>query len=229
MRIGSRTLSAALVAALVAPAACTPVVVEGGSAVAARPANTASGTDRDTSALIPTGFGTLRQDDLAIRITLQGLTVRAIPLDENFIRTLSPDSYRALRDIGESKREDVDAILRRTGLPAVSVWYVSFFNLQQGEARFTAQDVVLTNMGRDFRPVDIVPLTPGFGNQRLRQREQAHALYVFDGAINANQNIALTLESQSGGDWRSVIQRVERERALIRSRAAAGQRPPPER
>jgi hypothetical protein len=229
MRTGSRTLSAALVAALLAPVACAPVAVEGGSAVAARPTSTASGADRDTTALIPTGFGTLRQDDLAIRITVQGLTVRAIPLDENFIRTLSPDSYRALRDIGESKREDVDAIVRRTGLPAVSVWYVSFFNLQQGEARFTAQDVVLTNMGRDFRPVDIVPLTPAFGSQRLRQREQAHALYVFDGAINANQNIALTLESQSGGDWRSVIQRVERERALIRSRASAGQRPPPER
>jgi hypothetical protein len=216
-------------AALLSSAACTPVVLEGGAETTPRPTTESRGSERDTTALIPAGFGTLRQDDLAIRVTVQGLSVRAIPLDESFIRTLSPDSYRAVRDIGESKREDIDAIVRRTGLQSVSVWYVSFFNVQQGEARFTAQDVILTNMGRDFRPLDIVPITPGFGNQRLRQREQAHALYVFDGAINANQSIALTIESQSGGDWRTVMQRVERERALIRSRAAAGQRPPPER
>ncbi len=192
-----------------------------------RPSAATSAMAPDTTALIPAGLGSLRQEDIAMRLVVQGLQVRVIPLDEGFIRTLSPDSYRTLHDIGLSKRAEIAEIVRRTGVPSVSLWYVSFFNVQQGEARYSAQDVILTTMGRDFRPLDILPLTPGFGNQRLRQREQAHALFVFDGAINPNQNLSLTLEAQTGGDWRAVVQRVERERALIRSRASSGRRPPP--
>jgi hypothetical protein len=193
----------------------------------ARAAATPRVAAADTSGYIPAGYGSLRQDDIAMRVTANGLTIRAIPLDENFIRTLSPDSYKTLHDLGQSKRTEIDAILRRTGLPVVNLWYVSFFNLEQGEARFSPQEVVLTNQGRDFRPLDVIPLTPGFGNQRLRQREQAHALYVFDGGINLNQSTALRIEGLMGGDWQPVIQRVERERALIRSRASGGSRPPP--
>jgi hypothetical protein len=208
---------------LAATAACTPVPPPGSGAPAARATTGAAApSGADTTALIPAGFGTLRQDDIALRVTVQGLQVRLIPLDEGFIRTLSPDSYRTLHDIGLSKAADVDAIVRRMGVPQVALWYVSFFNLQQGEARFTAQDVVLTTQGRDLRPLDILPITPGFGNQRLRQREQAHALYVFDGAVNPNQALSLTIEGQTSSDWRTVVQRVERERALIRSRAGAG-------
>ncbi len=199
----------------------------GGTPATPRASAAAPSASADTTALIPAGLGSLRQEDIAMRLTVQSLQVRVIPLDENFIRTLSPDSYRTLHDIGLSKRAEIAEIVRRTGVPSVSLWYVSFFNLQQGEARYSAQDVILTNMGRDFRPLDILPLTPGFGNQRLRQREQAHALFVFDGAINPNQSLSLTLEAQTGGDWRTVVQRVERERALIRSRAASGRRPPP--
>jgi hypothetical protein len=217
-----------LVAAGVVTAAvlvgCAPV---GATVEPGRTTQAARSTAPDTTALIPAGFGSLRQDDIAMRVTANGLTVRAIPLDENFIRTLSPDSYKTLHDLGESKRTDVADIVRRTGLSTVTLWYVSFFNLEQGEARFSPQEVVLTNQGRDFRPLDVIALTPGFGNQRLRQREIAHALYVFDGAVNPNQSLSMKIEGQSGGDWRPVVQRVERERALIRSRAASGTRPPP--
>jgi len=206
---------------------CATAGTTPGSASVPRAAVVSQSATADTTALIPAGLGSLRQEDIALRLMVQGLQVRVIPLDEGFIRTLSPDSYRSLHDIGLSKRTEIDEIVRRTGVPSVSLWYVSFFNLQQGEARYSAQDVILTNMGRDFRPLDILPLTPGFGNQRLRQREQAHALFVFDGAINPNQNLSLTLEAQTGGDWRTVVQRVERERALIRSRASSGRRPPP--
>ena len=49
---------------------------------------------------IPAGFGTLRQDDIALKVSpASGLQVRAIPLDERIIRLLSPDSYRSLREL----------------------------------------------------------------------------------------------------------------------------------
>ena len=54
--------------------------------------------------LVPAGFGTLRQDDMAIRLTLPGgLQVRAAPLDESFIRLLSPDAYRAMQELVRSQ------------------------------------------------------------------------------------------------------------------------------
>ena len=59
---------------------------------------------------VPAGFGSLRQDDIAIRLEPQGLIVRAIPLDESVIRLLTPDSYRALRDLEESNRRAIESI-----------------------------------------------------------------------------------------------------------------------
>jgi hypothetical protein len=172
---------------------------------------------------VPAGFGTLRQDDIALKSSpTNGLQIRAIPLDERFIRLLSPDSYRALRELQSSKAAQLLAVKERNRLPSYSVWYVSFFALEQGETRFSPQEFIIGNSGRDFRPLDIVPLTPGFGEYRLKQREVQSALLVFDGQIDLNQPVTAQLESvPSVTDWNTVLQRVERERALVRSRAAA--------
>jgi hypothetical protein len=172
---------------------------------------------------VPAGFGTLRQDDIALKSSpANGLQIRAIPLDERFIRLLSPDSYRALRELQSSKAAQLLAVKERNRLPSYSVWYVSFFALEQGETRFSPQEFIIGNSGRDFRPLDIVPLTPGFGEYRLKQREVQSALLVFDGQIDLNQPVTAQLESvPSVTDWNTVLQRVERERALVRSRAAA--------
>jgi hypothetical protein len=172
---------------------------------------------------VPAGYGTLRQDDIALKSSpANGLQIRAIPLDERFIRLLSPDSYRALRELQASKGAQLLAVKERNRLPSYSVWYVSFFALEQGETRFSPQEFIIANTGRDFRPFDIVPLTPGFGEYRLKQREVQSALLVFDGQIDLNQPVTAQLESvPSVTDWNTVLQRVERERALVRSRAAA--------
>ena len=62
---------------------------------------TPSAVSRDSSRLlVPTGYGSLKQEDVAIRVARGGLQVQAIPLDESIIRVLSPDSYRALREPG---------------------------------------------------------------------------------------------------------------------------------
>lgn len=174
----------------------------------------------DTSSL-PAGFGTLRQDDIAIKVQYNALQVRVLPLDETVIRTLSPDSYRALRELRESKRAPVSAVLRRTGAPGASLWYVQFFNQEQGEARFSPMELVITSAGRDFRAIDLFPLTPGFGEQRLQQREVQAALYVFDPAVDVNQPLTVSFETQNSAAWETLLKKVERERSLIRSRAGS--------
>ncbi len=173
----------------------------------------------DTGSL-PAGFGTLRQDDIAVKVQFNALQVRVLPLDETVIRTLSPDSYRTLRELRDSKRAAIEGVLRRTGMPGASLWYVQFFNQEQGEALFSPMELVINSAGRDFRPLEVFALTPGFGEQRLHQREVQAALYVFDPAVDVNQPLTVTFETQSSAVWETLIKKVDRERSLIRSRAA---------
>lgn len=174
---------------------------------------------------VPAGFGTLRQDDIAIRLALPGgLQVRAAPMDESFIRLLSPDSYRAMRELLGSKQTEIERVQQRFRLPTYSYWVVNFFAQEQGETRFSPQEIVIRNVGRDFRPLDVVPLTPGFGEYRLRQRDTQSAIFVFDGQVDPNQPLSMLVETTESSGWQSVLQRVERERTLVRSRASAQQR-----
>ncbi len=177
---------------------------------------------------VPPNFGTLRQDDIALKISpANGLQVRAVPLEERFLRLLGPDSYRSLRDLAKSKEKQINAIKDRSRLPSYSIWYVTFFALEQGETRFSPQEFIINNVGRDFRPIDVLPMTPGFGEYRLKQRETQSALFVFDGQIDLNQPLSGSAEgARSVTDWAQVIERVERERALVRSRAASAQKGP---
>src|SRR3954462_5778387 len=176
-------------------------------------------TDDTTGrANVPVGYGSLRQDDIAIRIELQGLIVRAIPLDESLIRLLTPDSYRALRDLQESNKQSIAAVTRRTGGRAPDIWYVSFYGVQP-DVHFSPMELVITSSGRDFRVLEILPLSARFGEQRLSQRETQSAIYLFDEAIDLDQPLTVTFQNIRNEDWEQILTRIERERALVRARA----------
>ncbi|HEX2721731.1 MAG TPA: hypothetical protein VHM24_02355 [Gemmatimonadaceae bacterium] len=172
---------------------------------------------------IPPGFGSLRQDDIAIRLQPQGLIVRAIPLDESVIRLLTPDSYRALRDLQESNRRAIESIARRSGGRTPDLWYVSFYGLEEN-ARFSPMDLVITSGGQDFRPIDVIPLSAGFGEQRLRQRETQSAVYVYPEGVDVNHPLTVTFQGLQSVVWEQLLQRIERERALVRARSTRGSR-----
>ena len=191
-----------------------------GQQAAAPGSTTPSAVSRDSSRLlVPAGYGSLKQEDVAIRVARRGLQVQAIPLDETIIRVLSPDSYRALREQVASRKPSLDSLSRRTGLSAFSVWLVRFHGLEQGETPFSPMEFIVTSVGRDFRPIEIFPVTPGFGQQRLRQREVQQALYAFDPQVDVNQPLTVTYETSRNSDWPLILSRIERERALVRSRA----------
>jgi hypothetical protein len=175
--------------------------------------------------LPPPGFGTLRQDDVALRLVSNNLQVRATPLDESIIRLLSPDSYRAMSELKRSKTEAIAAVARRQAVRELSLWYVSFFAFERGETRFSPREFIITNVGRDFRPLEVIPLTPGFGEQRLRQNGRQDAVYVFDGQLDVQQPLSISYETARNDGWADVLPQIERERALVRGRAAAGRAP----
>jgi len=206
---------AALSIAGAAIIACAPP--SGGNTTAVAPIL----EDTTARAGVPAGFGSLRQDEIAIRLEPQGLIVRAIPLDESVIRLLTPDSYRALRDLEESNRRVIEGITRRSGGRSPDLWYVSFYGLEEN-ARFSPMELIITSGGQDFRPLDVIPLSTGFGEQRLRQRETQSAVYVYPGDIDVDHPLTVSFQGQQSVVWEQLLQRIERERALVRARAARG-------
>jgi len=220
---------ALLMASLVCAAACASSAPAPASTAAAPRtgprADTAASRQRSAAdtvpGLPPPGFGTLRQDDISLKLSVSNLQVRATPLDESIIRLLSPDSYRALSELKRSKSEAIAAVARRNAVRDLSLWYVSFFAVEQGETRFSPREFIITNVGRDFRPLDILPITPGFGEQRLRQNGRQDGLYVFDGQLDVQQPLTVSYETARNDSWGQMLPQIERERALVKSRAAA--------
>jgi hypothetical protein len=209
--IASRSIALAAAFAAALPVACAP-----GTAAPGTPAPV---VESGAQGMIPPGYGTLRQDDLAIRVQPPGLVVRVISLDESLIRLLTPDSYRTLHDLRLSAANRLTAVSQRLGGRPVSAWLVSFFGVEP-DVRFTPMDLILTSAGRDFRPLEVIPLSAGFGEQRLRQRETQTAVFVFEGGIEVDQPLGLTFMNERNEMWEHVLPRIERERALVRARAS---------
>lgn len=171
--------------------------------------------------LVPPNYGTLKQDDIAIHVQVGQVQVRAIPLDESVIRVLAPDSYRSLRGLRESKRDAVDRLAARYLLRERNIWFVSFFGLAP-DARFNPGELTLSVSGRDYRPLEVLALSNGFGEQRLNVRETQSALYLFGDGIDLAQPIVVRMQGVEDVTWGAIVQRIEQERALIRGRAARG-------
>ncbi len=174
-----------------------------------------------TGDIIPPGYGSLHQDDISITLQPTGVRVTAIPLDETIIRVLSPDSYRALRAIADSRRAQ---IAQRTALRGGTVrdprvWYVTYTGLV-ADARFVPTDITVTSGGRDFRPFDVIGLTPGFAEQILQPRVIQRGLLLFDDLLDMSQPVIVAIGTERNADWEGILQKIDAERASVRSRAA---------
>lgn len=171
----------------------------------------------------PAGFGTLRQDDIALRLQAENIRVRVLPLDERVIRLLSPDSYRAMRGLKELKAAEIEESTRRYGLRGPTLFVVTFFGLRE-RATFTPEDVTITSRGRFFRPTAIIPLSPRWAEQQLAQRETAFAVYLYDGDIAVLEPFEITYAGVRARGWDRTLPVLDQERAAVIARAAAARR-----
>lgn len=191
---------------------------------APRPTERAAEVPRDT-AQIPVGFGTLRQEDIAIVLQPEGVHAEAFPLDESVLRTLASDSYRALRARLETSRSQIAQRATMRGIRTPRVWFLRFYGLAP-DARFIPTDITVSSGGREFRPFEVIPISAGFGTQRLQPRETQTGLLLFDEGLDVSQPLVVTMGSERNTDWDSILRRIDAERAAIRGRASAkAQRP----
>jgi hypothetical protein len=177
-----------------------------------------------TSDLPPAGFGSLRQDQVAVTITTSNLAVRLLPLDEHVIRLLAPDTYASLHAVMQSKTAAIAAAAQTAGRDSLEAFYVTFYALQP-QVAFVPDQVSIQSLGSYFRPLAILPLSPLWNDARLDQRQQASAIYLFDPSIPVSQTFTIYYGDQYSATFDNSLALLQAERARVLARAA--QKPQP--
>jgi hypothetical protein len=190
-----------------------------------RPAQAQLGAD--PLELPPVGFGTLRQDQVGVRLTTGNLAVRVLPLDERVIRLLSPDAYRSLAELRASRAADIAEAAQAAGHDSVALFIVTFFALQP-ETRFSPDELYITSQNTFYRPVGIVPLTRRWSEYVVDQRQQAVAIYLFEPRVAVLRPFTVTYAGQSSNAWEGALRLLDAERARAMARAQQRSQPPPQ-
>jgi hypothetical protein len=167
---------------------------------------------------LPPGYGTLTQDDLALRVRNDELEIRFIPLDPRVTRLLARDAYQSILGLVEKNRRGIDSVASRSGVSQPGLALVSFFGLRP-DVHFDAQTLTLLIRNRVFRPIGTLPLTPRFTSGQLGVRDQASAIYVFEESIPVDDSFTLSYGALTSADWQEKQTTLERERARVSARA----------
>ena len=210
-RAGGGWVGAAALIATVAAQGCA-------AAMEADTKRSALGATRVTELLVPSGHGSLFQDDVTLTLRTEELVLKVTPLEEWVLRLTAPDTWSRLSSLAAIHRQEV---ARQTGMDDASLFLVSFFSLTPG-ASFRPQDVQIENRGRLQRPLLIRPLTTGWGQERLRQEEAQLAVYAFPGGVDLEQALAVEYASRVSSGWEEIMRRLELEHGRAVARAGLG-------
>ncbi|MBA3316710.1 MAG: hypothetical protein H0T50_01290 [Gemmatimonadales bacterium] len=172
----------------------------------------------DTEALMPAGFGSLKQSDLALRVGTEELEVRLVPLDERVTRLLARDSYESLQSLVHSRRSTIDSLARLAGISAPGLALVTFFGGREG-ARFDPSTLSLGIRSQELRPRGIVPFTPRFTSQQLNLREQVSAVFLFEELLPVTDDFTFSYQGRTSEDWRNKQVVLDRERSRVAARS----------
>ncbi len=193
--------------------ACSAACASAPAPIVAQTPDGASRTSvRDT---VPLGGGTLKQDEITMSIRTGPLMLKVTPLHESVIRLTAPDTYRRLHALADSRRAEASR-----GLGDQELFLVSFFS-NEPDVTFQPEDVQLTHQGKSLRPEAIVPVTPGWGQQRMQQQETQTAIYAFEGPLDHFQDITLRYGMEQTDVWRGIITRLETELGKVKSRVGS--------
>ncbi len=200
-----------------------PLAMLGGSVASAQAGAGAA------AQLPPGGYGSLTQNDLALRIRTQDIDVRFVPLDPRVTRLLARDSWESLRSLVESRRPAIDSVAALAGVSRPGLALVTFFG-QRANARFDPQTLTVMVRSREFRPLGIVPFSGRFTSQQLDVREQVSGIYLFEEDLPVNDSFTVMYAGQASDDWQGKQRALDRERARValRERADVRDTTPPD-
>jgi hypothetical protein len=177
-------------------------------------ATPALGQAEKPASTITVSYGTLTQNDLALRIRNEDIEVRFIPLDQRVTRLLANDAFQALRSLVRTNQRAIDSVASRVGVTEPGLALVSFFGQLQA-ARFDPQTLTLLIRNRNLSPLGVIPTTGNFNSHQLGVRQQASAIYLFEEEIPVSDSFRLSYGPQTSDDWNSKQVMLDRERARV--------------
>jgi hypothetical protein len=183
------------------------------SLLTAKPLNRLSAQDT-----VPAGYGTLRRDDVAVRLATGTIEVQVLPLDKQVIRLLAPDTYRSLTELVRSRAGEIAEAEARGGTEHPTLVMVTFLGVVAG-ARFNPDELFITSRGRLFRPIGVVPLSPTWSSFQLEARQQAAAIYLFEPGISFGEQLTVSYQGLSSDAWTHSLRLLDQERARVKARA----------
>src|SRR5216117_2289914 len=167
---------------------------------------------------IPAGYGTLRRDDIVARFSTGTIEIQVLPLDQQVIRLLAPDTYRSLSELVRSRAADIADAAQRGGTEHPTLVMVTFLGVV-AQARFNPEELNITSRGRLFRPVGVVPLSPTWSSFQLDARQKAAAIYLFEPDISVREQLTISYQGLSSDAWSHALRLLDQERARVRARA----------
>lgn len=179
--------------------ACTIAPVTEGPAAAAT-----------VSVIPPRGYGSLMQSEVSMALASRDLEIMVTPLAESVIRVTAPDTEARLRGI---------AAANRAMLPDdANLFLVSFFTAQ-ADVAFVPEEIQMISRGLRVLPTGIAPITPGWGQRRVLQRQTELAVYAFPPDLDLESELVLVYGFDQTSSWSGILPRIQAERARVRARA----------
>ncbi len=162
-------------------------------------------------AVPPPGFGTLRQDEVSLSLSSGDLRIMVTPLHPSVTHVTAPDTQRRLAGLAaaHAPNEDNDG----AGLFLVSVFS------ERPDVRFVPEEIEFVSRGIRIRPSTISPVTPTWGERRVRQRQTEMAVYYFSGSIDLESSLVLEYGLEQTAEWSAILPRIQAERGRARARA----------
>ena len=157
-------------------------------------------------------FGTLSQNDIAIRLRDDELEIRFVPLDPRVVGLVARDAATSLQRLLARHRAEVDSAAAVSGVSEPGLALVSFFG------QLDAQLLTLTVQNRLLRPLAIVPLSPNFTSQQLDARASVMAIYLFEELLPVWNPFTVSYGALTSSDWERRLPTLERERARLAAR-----------
>lgn len=181
------------------------------------PALRAQDLPEDIDSLPAAGLGRLTQDQISITLRQGDLQIRFLPLNKGLLRLLAPDGFSSMRSILQSRQGAIDSAAQRAGITRPGVVLVTFF-AQRANVTYQPQDLFLDQRNQIFRPVAIIPYSPGFTAQQLQARGQATAIYVFELPVPVFEGFQVGYGATVSDAWNDAMPTIKRERDRVVNR-----------
>jgi len=173
----------------------------------------------DANELPPPGYGTLRQDDFTIPLVAGRLQIKVTPLAEGVIRLAAPDTYNRLHGMVASRSDRIRQMAQSNGIRGEpQVFLVSFFTYDQ-QVAYDPSALQVLNQGIQYFQRGILPLTPEWGREQVKQQQTLSALYLFDSAIDLEVLTEVQYGNARSMAWSRIIRVLQAERGRVISRS----------